>query len=201
MPNQNDYVVLLHGLWRTARSMRKLENALTETGYMVINPTYPSRKEKIEDLAEKFLGEILKEKCPDATKKINFVTHSLGGIIVRYFLANHKLKNLGRVVTIAPPNRGSKYADILSRFSAVDAVAGPVLNQLKTDKTGPLGMIPQPDYELGVIAGKYDGKVPPQRAQLKNARDFITVPHTHTFIMNADDVIEAVKKFLENGKF
>lgn len=201
MVEQNDYVVILHGLFRTARAMNKMEKALTKEGYTAINITYPSDEQKIEILAEKHLGEIIKKKCPDKTKKINFVTHSLGGIIVRYYLAHHKIDNLGRVVAIAPPNQGSKYADILSKFEFVNFLAGPVLKQLKTEKNGLIHKIPEPYYEIGIIAGFFDSKVPPKNARLNKAKDFLITPHTHTFIMDASDVIDATIKFLKTGKF
>ena len=37
-------VVLLHGLARTAASMARLEEALTDAGFAVANIDYPSRK-------------------------------------------------------------------------------------------------------------------------------------------------------------
>ncbi|OGH93788.1 MAG: hypothetical protein A2538_02820 [Candidatus Magasanikbacteria bacterium RIFOXYD2_FULL_41_14] len=201
MPNQKDYAVLLHGLWRTTRTMRRLEKALAKEGYTAINVPYPSYRAPVEELAEKYLSTSLLKNCPDATKKINFVTYSLGGIIVRYFLTHHPLKNVGRVVMIATPNHGSKYADILSKFKIAHLIFGPVLKQLKTAETSLSNTLPEPDYEYGIIAGKYDHKVPLQLALLKNTKKFIITPHAHTFITYANDVINATKKFLKDGNF
>ena len=39
-----EYVVLLHGLGRTAKSMSKIESELKKSGYVVKNIGYPSRK-------------------------------------------------------------------------------------------------------------------------------------------------------------
>lgn len=134
MPNKKDYVVLLHGFLRTAKSMEKIEEVLSKEKYEVININYPPRGDKIEFLSNHYLKEILEEKCTDKSKKINFVTHSMGGIIVRYFLANNKLKNLGRVVMLAPPNKGAKLADFFSQFEIANQILGPALKQLKTTK-------------------------------------------------------------------
>lgn len=201
MLNKKDYVVLLHGFWRTAKSMHKIEEILSKEGYYVINLDYPSRTEKIENLSNNYLKKTLKEKCSDKSKKIHFVTHSMGGIIVRYFLANNKLKNLGRVIMLAPPNKGTRLADFLSRFSIVNKISGQALKQLKTDKKSLPNSIPCPKYEVGIIAGKYDQKVPEDYTKLKNMKDFLLVPKVHTYIMEADEVIRAIIKFLKKGKF
>lgn len=201
MTRKKDYVVLLHGFWRTSKSMKKLEKVLIKDGYFVINLDYPSRKEKIEDLSENYLKKALENKCTDKNKKIHFVTHSMGGIVVRYFLAKNKLKNLGRVIMLAPPNKGSKLADFLAKSLTINLILGPALKELKTDKKSLTQKIPLPNYEFGVIASKYDEKVPVENTKLKNMKDFLLVPTTHTYIMNSNKVIKAIQSFLKNGKF
>lgn len=201
MNHKKAYVVLLHGLARTSRSMVKIEKVLKDNGYKVINLNYPSRKDKIENLANIYLKKALKEQCPDRSMQIHFVTHSLGGIVVRYFLANNKLKNLGRVIMIAPPNKGAKLADFLSRFSVANEFFGPTLKQLRTGAKSLPNRIPPPKYEVGIIAGRYDMKVPANYAKLKNTKGFLLVPSAHTFITRAGKVIEGILKFLESGKF
>ena len=47
---ENRRVVLLHGLARTARSMRPMEKYLKKNGFIVHNINYPSRKKPIEEL-------------------------------------------------------------------------------------------------------------------------------------------------------
>ncbi|PJA90471.1 MAG: alpha/beta hydrolase, partial [Candidatus Magasanikbacteria bacterium CG_4_9_14_3_um_filter_32_9] len=59
MTNTKDYVVLLHGFWRTSKSMKKLEKILNKDGYLVVNLDYPSRKEKIEDISNNYLKKVL----------------------------------------------------------------------------------------------------------------------------------------------
>jgi len=201
MTTKKDYVVLLHGFWRSARSMKTLEKVLVKDGYEVINIDYPSKEQTIESISNDYLKKSLNESCPDKKRKINFVTHSMGGIIVRHFLANNKLKNLGRVVMLAPPNSGSKMADVFSKFEIANNILGPALRQLTTHKKSLPKSIPTPDYEVGIIAGKFDGKVSIKSTKLVGMKDFLVVPSAHSFIMNWDDVILAVRKFLKNGKF
>lgn len=201
MKKQKDYVVLLHGFWRSARSMSKLERSLAADGFEVVNIDYPSQKETVESIANNYLKKILQNRCGDKKRKIHFVTHSMGGIIVRHFLAENKLPNLGRVVMLAPPNRGSKMADVLSKLGWANDLLGPALKQLTTSKKSLPNIIANPDYEVGIIAGKFDGKVSVKATKLETMKDFLVVPSAHSFIMDWDEVVVAVKNFLKKGKF
>ncbi|MBD3330262.1 alpha/beta hydrolase [Candidatus Peregrinibacteria bacterium] len=201
MKPQKDYIILLHGFLRTSASMKKLEKHLSKKGYKVINLNYPSKKHNIADLSQNFLAQAIKKNCTDKSKRIHFVTHSMGGILVRYFLAKNKLKNLGRIVMLAPPNKGSKLADILSKSKLTKRILGPALKELKTDNKSLIQSLPPANYELGIIAGKFDAKVPPKNSKLKGMKDFLTIPCTHAFIMNKPKTITATKDFIETGKF
>lgn len=199
--NEGDYVVLLHGLGRTSYSMQKIGQKLDKQGYKVININYPSRSDRIENLAEKYLKEVLEKEYKEKDKRINFVTHSMGGIIVRYFLANNDLENLNRVIMMAPPNKGSILADKWSNGKIGGHIMGPALKQMSTNEDSFVNTLPLPNYEFGIIAGKYDEKVKIERTKLENMKDFIIVPKEHTHIMKADETIDAIISFLEKGEF
>src|SRR5258706_2601560 len=103
-PPAGECVVLLHGLGRTYRSMSRLAHAAEAVGYKTVNLDYPSRGKSIEALAASIVPEAL-GRCREAhAAPVNFVTHSMGGIIVRYYIEKNRLPELGRVVMLSPPN-------------------------------------------------------------------------------------------------
>lgn len=181
--------------------MRKMGQALTAEGYTVINLDYPSHTETIENISKQYLASAIEAVELDPTDTIHFVTHSMGGIIVRYFLANNSLPNLGKLVMLAPPNQGSQLADFFQSLPFAKNIFGPALQQLKTDSAGIHHTLPLPTYPIGVIAGKYDGKVSVDYTKLEDMTDFLVVPRVHTYIMDADETIQATLTFLKSGKF
>lgn len=212
----NECVVLLHGLARTNRSMLKIEKALKATGYDVLNRNYPSRKKTIELLSTTTIEQAI-QHCHEnfQPQRIHFVSHSMGSILIRFYLAQHKINNLGRVVMLAPPNAGSELVDRLSRFQLFTLINGPAGKQLGTDASSLPNSLGPVDYEVGVIAGnkslnllsyalipgENDGKVSTQNARLKGMADYLVLPYTHTFMMNRPQVIEQTIHFLQQGRF
>ncbi len=211
---KKETVVLLHGLARTGRSMKKAARVLEAEGYHSIVAGYPSRRHTIEDLADKVLSRVLESLERPAGSRIHFVTHSLGGIIVRYYLKNRPLNGLGRVVMLSPPNQGSELVDLLKNSSIFKIFHGPAGQQLGTadrflKSLGPV------DFELGVIAGKKtldpvssriiggpnDGRVGVERTKVPGMKDFFIVPYSHTFIMRRKEVIDQIIHFLRHGAF
>lgn len=210
----SECVVLLHGLARTSSSMDTLANSLRATGYAVANVDYPSRQKPIEELAGPAVADGL-AGCPHAVTKVHFVTHSLGGILVRYHLAQKPMANLGRVVMLGPPNKGSHVVDSLRDVPGYTWLNGPAGLQLGTEPTSVVNTLGPVDFPLGVIAGTStfnpllsltlpnpdDGKVSVEHTKVDGMADLIEMPHTHTFMMSAKPVIAQVKYFLQNGQF
>ena len=209
-------VILLHGLARTSSSMESMAEALEDAGFVAVNIDYPSREHPIEDLAPMAIGNGL-ELCEvaGATDKTHFVAHSLGGILVRKYLKNNEIMNLGRVVMLGPPNQGSKAVDELGDVPGIDWVNGPAGRQLgKGADSVPLALGPA-DFELGVIAGNRsidpitsavlddpdDGKVSVEDTRLEGMDDFVIVEHSHAFMMRLEEPIKLTIRFLKSGKF
>jgi pimeloyl-ACP methyl ester carboxylesterase len=213
---QNECVILLHGLARTNRSMLKIEKALKAVGYNVFNCNYPSRKQAIELLSETAIEAAI-QHCHDnfQPERIHFVTHSMGGILIRFYLAQHDIGHLGRVVMLAPPNAGTELVDRLSGLQLFTLINGPAARQLGTDASSLPKSLGPVDYEVGIIAGnrslnilysalipgENDGKVSTRNTRLEGMADFIVLPYAHSFMMNRPQVIEQTITFLQHGHF
>ncbi len=208
-----EYVVLLHGLVRTNRSMNSLEAYLSKQGYEVLNIDYPSRKYQIPELAAMVREEVISKTS--RAGKVHFITHSMGGIILRYIQKNYPLPNLGRVVMLSPPNQGSELADKMGSFPLFEWIVGPAGKQLGTDSNSVCRELGKADFELGVITGdeslywinssmipgEDDGTVSVESARLEGMADFLVVHTSHPFIMNNETVMKQSVHFLQKGTF
>jgi len=208
-------VVLLHGLARTSNAMEPLAEALRAAGYRTANIDYPSTEKPIEELALAAVPEGLGRCRQTHAAQVHFVTHSMGGILVRYYLTQEQIPELGRTVMLSPPNRGSEVTDRLKETAIYQWVNGPAGRQLGTGPDGIAQRLPPVDYPVGIITGNSssdpwfspfipgedDGKVSVESARLDEMRDFLVVEAGHTFIMSNRSVLEQILHFLQEGTF
>ncbi|MCP4139687.1 MAG: alpha/beta fold hydrolase [Chloroflexi bacterium] len=208
---KSNKVILLHGLGRKSLSMAYLAHKLKKAGYSPVNISYPSRKYPIQKLAADFILPAI----GNGNEPIHFVTHSLGGIIVRQLAASQAQIKFGRVVMLAPPNKGSEIADALSNLTWLRTFNGPAGEQLNTAATSlPKSLGPAP-FQLGIIAGnrtinpllsthiqgENDGRISTENTKLEGMADFLVLPASHPLIMLNKKVVEQALHFLAHGKF
>jgi len=199
---------------RTAYSMRPMEKYLRGKGYHTVNYSYPSTSQTIEHIARHDLP-ILINKCGSQTEKIHFVTHSLGGIVLRYYLQTNQLPKGSRIVMLSPPNKGSEIADKFRKTRWYKWLTGPAGQQLTTDLNSVPNKLKSIPYDVGIMTGRRtfepwfsrlipgedDGKVSVKRAHISEMKDFLVVNNTHTFIMTSNRVKRQVYHFLKHGLF
>ena len=215
-PSNHETVFLIHGLGRGRLSMSIMGHRLRHEGYRMVSFGYKSRKISIEkavtELQSAVSNELTRANPPE---KIHFVTHSLGGILVRGMLAKYHPPGLGHIVMLSPPNHGSEITDKLRGVALYRKLNGTAGMQLGTNRNSIPNQLPPADFSVGIITGdrsfnpifshwipgKDDGKVSVKSAKLAGMTDFIVIHSSHTWIMNRKSTKNQVLTFLRSGHF
>jgi len=208
-------VVLLHGLFRVSNSMGELETKLQRAGFVAVNIDYPSRSFDVEILARDAVGRGLEACRASGAKVINFVTHSLGSILLRYYVQYFGIAELGRVVMLGPPNHGSELVDGLSPVPGFTFLTGPAGAVLGTGESSILNILGPVDFDLGVIAGTRninplnwifipepnDSIVSVSSTKIAGMHAHVLLPVTHSLMMRNNTVIDHTIHYLKTGEF
>ncbi|WP_300672830.1 alpha/beta hydrolase [Desulfoluna sp.] len=214
-PDHPRGVVLIHGLARSASSMKKMEKALQSAGYQTLNIDYPSTEYPVEILCRDHVAPKVNAFYKSTGGSLAFVTHSMGGILLRYMVEHALIDAPYRAVMLSPPNQGSEVVDKLGNLSLFQAINGPAGNQLGTGPDQIPAQLGPVTFSLGVligtrsinlilsvlIPGPDDGKVAVDKARVTGMTDFRTLPATHPFIMKNKTAMEETLRFLEKGRF
>ncbi len=213
MQQQRDYVIVLHGIARSSNHMQKMAQYLQQQGYDVINLNYPSTQYSLQELTRLMQKEITLKLITD--KPVHFVGYSMGGLLARAIIHNDRPKNLGRVVQLASPNKGSEVADFWKGHWLYQKIYGPAGQQLITEQSEIIELLGEVNYELGIIAGNStidpisssmipgddDGKVSVESTKVPGMKDHIIVSSSHTFFPTNKIVQQQTAHFLKYGVF
>jgi pimeloyl-ACP methyl ester carboxylesterase len=211
----SECVVLLHGLNRSMRAMEDMAVAFQDAGYATVNVDYPSQLGTVESLAPEVVGLGLSGCREQGAETIHFVTHSMGGILLRYAHQQSPIPDLGRVVMLGPPNQGSEVVDEMRDWPGAELISGEAGLQLGTDEDSIPAKLGPVDFELGIIAGVGsinpwmsailpdfdDGKVTVERTRVVGMADFMIVDSSHHYLMNSETVIKNTVAFIQTGSF
>ncbi|CAN7359668.1 alpha/beta fold hydrolase [Bradyrhizobium sp. LjRoot220] len=215
MSAKNDGVVLLHGISRTHRSFRKMQAAIEAAGFATLNAGYASRHHALEALAEG-IHPAIAQFTADTQGQIHFVGHSMGGLLARIYIAQHRPQHLGRVVMLGTPNGGSELADRLKNVTLYRAWFGPAGQQLVTERdAATCALFPAVDYPVGIIAGNrsvdptsslflpkpHDGRVSVENTKLDGMADHIVIGTSHPLLPTNKLAIGQTIAFLSDGGF
>jgi pimeloyl-ACP methyl ester carboxylesterase len=207
-------VVLLHGIAGRSLMLRRLEKALQRAGFATLNLDYESRKKPLDRLAHD-IHPAIAAFAASQPGPIHFVTHSMGGLLARVYIARYRPARLGRVVMLGTPNGGSEIADRLKDVALYRAFFGPAGLQLVTTGDAALAALPPLDYEVGIIAGNRfldpisalllpwpnDGRVSVASSRLPDMTDHTTVKASHMGLLLHPTSVRQTIAFLRHGRF
>jgi pimeloyl-ACP methyl ester carboxylesterase len=201
---------LLHGILRSARSMRGIERLLQARGYRTLNLTYPSRQHDLRGLSD-WLHPHVQSFMQAQSGPLHLIGHSMGGLLMRHYLHHYPRADIGRIVMLGTPNHGSEVADFLQGWRLYRWGWGPAGQQLCQHATHP----ELTGGEVGVIAGDRtldplssaiigranDGKVAIESTRLATPHSHTVLHATHSFMPLNKQVQRAAVQFIERGKF
>ncbi len=212
-PRSDHLVLLIHGIASSRKPFDEIEKRLNDVGYDAVAIRYPSTRRSIDEHAVA-LSALL--DSVEGAKTVSFVTHSMGGLVLRMALARPgpwaNRIDVGRVLMIAPPSTGSAIAGRLKDNSSFKAVFGEAGQQLAPENAQD---IPALDHPFGIIAGDWswtrdhhpfhggpnDGAVAVSETALSGAAGTLTVDAPHNGILQASETIAATVRFLRTGRF
>ena len=209
-------VVIIHGLFHLRIMFLRLEKLLANIGFKVIFYKYSPSHDAIPGATQK-LASLLQTLDGD---EVFFVTHSMGGLILRSLTAQGiDSSRFRRAVLISPPNHGSL---MMKRVMALPVARhfffrlwGTCTRDLLPEGEGITPGLPRPPCDFGIIAGgrnrkhgympflpgDNDGTISVATTLLDGAQDFLVLPHMHTSILWSTDTLEAISNFLRHGTF
>ena len=211
----SEHVILLHGLCRSPRCMKRMQRQLEADGYTVHNVGYPSRQHAADVLLREHIAPAFENSRQAGARRIHVVAHSLGAILTRLYYQEYSPNDLGRVVMLGPPNQGSEIVDKIGHLSLYRWINGPVGGQLGTAHDSLPKTLGPVEFETGIIAGdrsinlilsrfldgKDDGKVSVENTKVEGAADHRVIRCSHPYLMVSRQSIEQVRYFLSHGRF
>lgn len=198
--------ILLHGFAHRARHLRFFAEALSASGRDALLFDYCSFRSGIDSLGMDFLAcfrELLEERA--SAERFDFVTHSMGGLVLRTAMnamSENELNRIKRIVMLAPPNRGSFWGSLALLLGLKRVL--PALTDMATLPSAFVHGIPPPrvSVPLGIIRAERDWKVHAASVAPRGIPFASTeVDAGHNGILKSQEAVSAVVRFLNAGSF
>jgi pimeloyl-ACP methyl ester carboxylesterase len=197
-------VVLVHGLWMPAASMRWLGARLARAGYRTEGLGYSTIFGGPEVAVPVLSRLIAREPC-------HVLAHSLGGLIAMQALREQPALPAGRVVCLGSPLCGSAAADGVAHVPLIGRLLGRSAGLLR-------GGCPPWDgrAEFGVVAGSRplglgqffcrfdgdcDGTVAVAETRLPGLADHRVIRASHFGLLGSREAVTLALGFFETGRF
>ncbi|RMG99341.1 MAG: hypothetical protein D6705_03455 [Deltaproteobacteria bacterium] len=153
-------VVLIHGALRSRLGLLPTARGLARHGLHPYAFGYPSRRGRLGDHAARlhtFLA--LRGLWTETDVPLGFLTHSMGALVVRAFLARgagRRLPRPVRLVMLSPPNRGATLAARFAGRLHARLLYGDALEELAPERVARLGALPEGVAALVLAGGRGD---------------------------------------------
>ncbi len=194
-----DPLVLIHGFGSGPLLMRALARRLRRQGHQVLSWSYPSVVGSLQRHAERLRDELRRLDQEPSVGRFHLVTHSMGGVVARGALTGSRPAKLGRIVMLAPPNRGSPVARV---FGPLLRPFCPAVGQLSTRPGSFVRRLPPlEDVEVGIISARLDWMVPTWYTHLDDQADHTTLWGTHSSLLFQRRTTDRIVQFLRSGRF
>lgn len=219
-PDGPRLVVLQHGLARSSASLARLARALRRHGYQVLNTSWASWGGTVQEASARLARAIEGHPLVRAGEplEVAFVGHSMGGLVIRHYLARPDALRPWACVFLGTPQRGAAVVEEIGgswsfRLALGTAAALQLLpsDPLYGELADPvaiegcavgvvLGITGRPEGRSPRVPGDDDGRVGEQEARLPGA-EHLALRVGHTALTTRDDVLRATLGFLRRGTF
>ncbi|MCM8594092.1 alpha/beta fold hydrolase [Accumulibacter sp.] len=206
-----DTVILVHGLWTPALVCTPHGRWLRRRGHQVRYFAYPSVRATLSENAQALRGFV----ATTGAARIDFVGHSLGGLIILEMLAGPADPRFRRAVLLGTPCLDSHCARRLAGVPGMTTILGRSIIEWLS-RAQATGIRAPSGIEVGVVAGTRsvglgrvvpglprpnDGVVALAETRLPGAKDSVALPVAHSAMLVSRRCAAEIASFLETGRF
>ena len=210
----NELILIQHGFMGASSRYSYMKDYFLKKGYKLINYQITTTGRPLDSIYQEFEERV--HNVPFSKfKKVHWIGHSLGCVLMRMYLSNHDIPNLKNIIFIAGPNSNLEFkSGIYFKLGQTLSIFRPLQDLRKIYKDIP--PIKNKSIKIGIISGTKsnlptakdvdppsDGLLNVSMTKLDKDRmdDELVVPYNHFEIYQKLDVIEHIDNFIKQSKF